>query len=197
MIKADAKAQKSYLGELPKYRVKAAPAAGTVEWQSEEGLYLKGPEIEYDAGRDELQLLIEYTAYPEEFRFDEENGLLLRDEVDEYDYMYYAYVGSPAAPPGGERVPLSWERSRMVMERRSYRFKGAFRAIREGSEIFLSWMFCRQGGWKRWDTKDILSASDFALEKYGQDYKLSIITPGSDDGIICRLKLIPVAMGIR
>lgn len=196
MVKADAKAQKSYLRELPKYRVMATLANCGAEWQSGEGYYLKGPEFEYDVGRDELQLRIEHTAYPEEFRFDEENGRLFRDEVDEYDYMYYAHVGSPTAPPWGGRVPLSWERSRMVMERRSYRFKGAFRAIREGSEIFLSWMFCRQGGWKRWDTKDILSVSDFALEHCGQDYKLSMITPGSDDGIIYRLKLIPVAMGI-
>ena len=192
ITKAGANSQRNYLKRLRKYRVLAVPVGSGEESQS--GIYyLTRPEAVRDSGGDELPLRVENAAYAAgEFRFDEENGWLFRDEVDEFDYMYYAHVGSPTVPPGGESLPLKWKRSRMVMEKEPYRFKGAFQEEQRDPEKFLRWAFCSERG-TRWDTKDIVRASDFAVEYDGQDYMLRVRGPGSNNGNLYRLKLIPVA----
>ena len=208
MARLDASRQMGYLRRLPKYRVLVVPAAPEPERQPLEEYYLRGAEIASDVGRDELPLRIECAAYPEEFRFDEANGWLFHDGADEYDYMYCAHVGSQTAPPVGDRFPLSWKRSRMLMEKKPYRFVGAFQAEEQDGEKFLRWKFCTEGGSARWNTRDILHVGDFTLDQDAQlsvegprgfllgrddhDYGHSMGTPWPNGGVIYRLKLIPV-----
>ena len=193
--KADANAQKSYLTQLPKYKVLAIPTSPVAGPQPAERYYLEGPNLPLDAGEDKLLLQAEGTANPGEFRFDERNGWLFCDGVDDYDFMYYAYVGSLTVPPVNEKRSLYWKRSRMVMEKEPYRFKGAFRARQQGSEKVLSWKFCNEGGLARWDTKNIVDASDFAVEaiEVGSGrHTLSVSGFGSGNDILYSLRLIPV-----
>ena len=183
ITKADAASQKNYLKRLPKYRVMAVLAGSELEPQSKEGLYLKRVAFKPNARRDELPLQVEYTAHPEgEFRFDEENGWLFRDDVDEYDYMYHVHVGSPSIPPGAEKLSLSWERSRMTMEEEPYRFKGAFQVMQELPRKFLEWRYCSKGeqGCRkpRWDTKKLTSANIFITELQDQELRLCVTSLG-------------------
>ena len=189
ITKADAASQKNYLKRLPKYRVLVVSAGSGSEPQSGERYYLKGVKFEPNVGRDELPLQVENTAQPDgEFRFDEENGWLFHHEVDEYDYMYYAHVGSPTVPPGGGSLPLSWKRSRMVMDEEPYTFQGAFQIEKLDSGEFLRWAFCDPEKETRWYTTEFAHAPGFSL---GHDGQLSVRTPGSPEGNF-RLKLLSV-----
>lgn len=170
--KADAAFQESYLKRLPKYRVLAVPSGPEADLY-----YLQGLEIASDAIGYELPVRVENTAYASEFRFDEKNGLLFRDEVDNDDYMYHVHVYGPSVPPGATEFPLIWRRSRMVMEQGPYRFRGAFRVEQEGEKKYLSWEFCRKGGGiqrPRWDTKDIGHASIFTIGPEDQGRELFV-----------------------
>ena len=187
ITKAAANSQRNYLRRLRKYRVSAVPVEpGTGLPRPGEVYYLKAPEIEHATGRDELPVWVGHEAYPDEFRFDETNGRLFHDGVDEDDYMYYARVGSPSMLPVGQERPLSWKRSRMVMEKEPYRFKGAFEEEQKGSKKFLSWRYCNKEGKgllkPRWDTGDTRLATNFTIgpvEKHrsGQLRKLSVSIP--------------------
>ena len=190
--RADAIYQRSYLRKLPKYKVLAirTPIAGqpvATGSQPAERYYLEGPKLPPDAGKDELLLVAEGAGNPGVFRFDEKNGWLFCDGVDDYDYMYYAHVGSLTVPPVNDKRSLYWKRSRMVMEKEPYRFKGVFQTWLQDTEKFLSWKFCNEGGLARWDTKNIIYARDFAVEA---DNKLFVRGPGSTIGILYNLKLI-------
>ena len=194
--RADATDQLCYLRKLPKCKVLAVPTfaagpqPGETGWQPVEGYYLNAPRLSPDAGKDKLLLRVDSTACPGEFRFDESNGWLFCDEVDDYDFMYYANVGSLTVSPVGEKFPLYWKRSRMVMEQEPYRFKGAFRVAHQGSERYLIWRFCDEKGQTRWDTKDISYANDFDLEAGNGGVFLRSPSSGADGPY--RLKLIPV-----
>lgn len=177
MQRADAAFQKSYLKKLRKYRIQAVPAGDGDEGSSaptpgllgpQPGHYLEMPEISLNIKEENLALEFEYTAYPRgEFRFDERNGWIFLDEVDEYDYMYYAHVDSLFPPSGQDRLPLHWKRSRLVIEKESYTFIGSVRPIHTGSEVYLGWGFCEEGEKRfskpRWDTRKIARASKFSL----------------------------------
>ena len=201
ITRADANFQKNYLRKLRKYRVLAVPVGPGGNSQPDGEFYLKNPKLAPGAGEDEFPLQVENTAYPDEFRFDEKNGWLFRDDVDDYDYMYYAHTASPSVPPGGEKLSLGWKRSRMVMDKEPYRFKGAFQAERGDSGTFLEWRICGKGGngclKPRWDTKDIISVGAFTIEPGVHELKLSVsglappaATTGS--GSLYKLKLISV-----
>ena len=211
ITKADAAYQKSYLSKLRKYSVLAVPES-PVSPEAQE-YYLKVPDIASRAGRDELALQVEHTGNQGDFRFDEENGWLFHCEVDEYDYMYHLHAESPSVPPGVTELPLSWKRSRMVMEEAPYRFKGALKSKQDSSKQddskqdgikkFLCWRYYNRGGGgfrkARWDTKKITDASTFVIDPRVEELKISVsidpptaapATPGPD--LRYKLKLIPV-----
>ena len=197
MSRADAVYQKNYLRRLPKYKVLAVPTFVAGPQAPETGsqaagrYYLERPKLSPDTGKDELLLQVESPVYPEEFRFDERGGWLFCDGVDDYDFMYYANVGSLTIPPVGGKFPLYWKRSRVVMDKEPYRFKGAFRVEWGDSGQYLLWRFCDERGETRWDTKDISYSSDFDLE--AGNGGVFVRSPGSGAGGSYRLKLIPVA----
>jgi hypothetical protein len=183
MNRADAHAQRSYLQNLPKYKIKATTTTGEPHYLVDpKGEPIRQEQSDRCFGKSLISPIVppadhqklefretnpaDPATTPGEFRFDNTDGYLFLDRIDKHDCMYYAHV----KPPSDGFVPLKWERIRLPFDKEPLRFKGKFKRQNDN----LCWVMPR-GSNRFWDADleaqkpKVTQVNDFAVSVVGNN----------------------------